>query len=91
MTNTPEPKSRFIPSKWEAKKIAYLTKAIRRGWIKFNDDEEQKPKYHLLWKDDEVAEESKRLKMHIPPPPTTLPSMYISKIYFFYIKTKQEY
>ena len=35
--NIPEPKRRFVPSKWEAQKIAYLVKAIRKGWIKLDE------------------------------------------------------
>lgn len=36
--NTIEPKRRFVPSKWEAKKIAKLVNAIRNGWIKVRTD-----------------------------------------------------
>ena len=35
--NLPEPKRRFVPSKWEAQKIAYLVKAIRKGWVKLDE------------------------------------------------------
>jgi len=74
LVNTPEPKSRFLPSKWEAKKIAYLVKAIRRGWITFPEDEvDDQPQYSLIWDDEDSTEESKRMKMHIPPPPSQLP------------------
>ena len=82
LLNTPEPKSRFVPSRWEAKKIAYLAKAIRKGWIKVNEEEDEKPQYHLMWDGDQSTEMSKRLKMHIPPPPTVLPSMWIIHIHF---------
>ena len=33
-SSAPEPKRRFQPSKWEAKKVVALVRAIRRGWIK---------------------------------------------------------
>ena len=38
LNNAPEPKRRFIPSKWEAKKVVKLIRAIRRGWIKLGED-----------------------------------------------------
>ena len=33
--------SRFIPSKWERKKILKLVNAIRNGWVKMDDDEKK--------------------------------------------------
>ena len=52
-------------------------KAIRRGWITFPEDQEEddQPQYSLIW-DDDNTEESKRMKMHIPPPPSQLPSAF---------------
>lgn len=33
-SSAPEPKRRFLPSKWEAKKVVKLIRALRRGWLK---------------------------------------------------------
>jgi ribosome biogenesis protein ERB1 len=33
-SSAPEPKRRFLPSKWEAKAVVKLVRALRRGWIK---------------------------------------------------------
>jgi ribosome biogenesis protein ERB1 len=38
--NAQEPKRRFIPSKWEAKKIIKLVHSIRNGWLKLEKEEE---------------------------------------------------
>lgn len=40
----PEPKRRFIPSKWEHKRIMKIVRAIRNGWIKPKAAEVEKPK-----------------------------------------------
>ena len=34
LIDRPEPKARFVPSKWKVKRVAKLVRAIRRGWIK---------------------------------------------------------
>ena len=41
LTNAPEPKRRFIPSKWEAKKVVQLVRAIRRGWLKPGEEKKE--------------------------------------------------
>lgn len=57
LTNMPEPKSRFIPSKWEEKKIVKLVRAIRNGWIKTRKQKASEAKkeqeVYLLWGDDD--------------------------------------
>lgn len=35
-SQAPEPKSRFIPSKWEAKRVRKIAYAIKMGWIDLN-------------------------------------------------------
>jgi len=51
VSSRPEPKSRFVPSKWERLKIRRLVLAIRKGQFleEKDDDEEQIPKYYNLW------------------------------------------
>lgn len=74
LTNRPEPKSRFIPSKWEAKKVRRLAKAIRAGDIKLEKAKREAPKAFLIW-DQNNTEESKNayISRHIPPPKPALP------------------
>jgi ribosome biogenesis protein ERB1 len=43
--NAQEPKRRFIPSKWEAKKIIKLVHSIRNGWLKLEKEEEPEETY----------------------------------------------
>lgn len=67
---TPEPKRRFIPSRWEAKRIRKLAYAIKKGWIKVDQDKdaekEQKDKFYLVW--DQQADEAPRGPERIPAP-----------------------
>lgn len=48
ISNAPQPKRRFIPSKWEAKKIIKLVRAIRRGHLKFVEAP-KKPRWYNMW------------------------------------------
>lgn len=40
LSAAPEPKRRFVPSKWEALKVSKIVRAIRKGWIKLKDETE---------------------------------------------------
>lgn len=66
----PEPKSRFLPSKWEAKRIMKIVRAIRKGWIVPGRKKEEKPRFYELW--DSNDQEVDR-PMHIPAPKMPLP------------------
>ncbi|KAI0527382.1 hypothetical protein KFK09_002982 [Dendrobium nobile] len=68
LSNAPEPKRRFIPSKWEHKKVVKYIRAIRKGWIKFEKPEEE-PRHYLLWGDDSTSAESKRQGLKYIPAP----------------------
>lgn len=71
-TATPEPKRRFVPSKWEALRIRKLAYAIRKGRIKLDKDEKPKePQFHLIW-DNQEDEPARRID-HVPPPKPKLP------------------
>ncbi|OAY83414.1 Ribosome biogenesis protein BOP [Ananas comosus] len=59
LSSAPEPKRRFIRSKWEDKKVVRLVRAIRKGWIKFDKPKEES-QFHLLWTDDSNAADNKR-------------------------------
>ncbi|KAG0478999.1 hypothetical protein HPP92_013718 [Vanilla planifolia] len=68
LSNAPEPKRRFIPSKWEHKKVVQYIRAIRKGWIKFDKPKEE-PRYYLLWGDDSTSAENKRQQLNYIPAP----------------------
>ncbi|XP_017229518.1 ribosome biogenesis protein BOP1 homolog [Daucus carota subsp. sativus] len=70
MSNAPEPKRRFIESKWEHKKIVKLIRAIRNGYIKFDKPKEE-PKVYNLWGDDQT--EKAGGLAYIPAPKPQLP------------------
>jgi ribosome biogenesis protein ERB1 len=61
LRNDPEPKRRFIPSKWEEKKVVKLVRAIRNGWLKTRAEKRAERKaaaegeVYLLWGDDDNA------------------------------------
>ncbi|XP_074578142.1 ribosome biogenesis protein BOP1 homolog [Curcuma longa] len=68
LSNAPEPKRRFIPSKWEQKKVVRYIRAIRKGFIKFDKPKEE-PRVYLLWGDDSTATENKRHGLSYIPAP----------------------
>eukprot|EP00271_Cylindrocystis_brebissonii_P018656 TRINITY_DN539_c0_g1_i1.p1 TRINITY_DN539_c0_g1~~TRINITY_DN539_c0_g1_i1.p1 ORF type:complete len:738 (-),score=195.73 TRINITY_DN539_c0_g1_i1:1081-3294(-) len=68
LSSAPEPKRRFVPSKWEAKMVVKLVRALRKGWIKL-DKPPEKPKVYLLWGDDlKAATKSANGLAYIPAP-----------------------
>lgn len=73
LSNAPEPKRRFIPSKWESKKVVQYVRAIRKGLIKFDEPKEEKPNFYLLWGDDSSAAEKANRLAYIPAPKPKLP------------------
>ncbi|XP_024010891.1 ribosome biogenesis protein BOP1 homolog [Eutrema salsugineum] len=72
LSSAPEPKRRFIPSKWEAKKVVKYVRAIRKGLIKFDKPEEE-PNVYLLWGDDSTSDQKSKHLTYIPPPKLKLP------------------
>ncbi|PNW76993.1 hypothetical protein CHLRE_10g417950v5 [Chlamydomonas reinhardtii] len=86
IVDRPEPKSRFVPSKWEEQKIVKLVRAIRKGWIKVapkktpEQEEEERaagPPAYLLWADDGLTDEAAAKAgsglTYIPAPKLQLP------------------
>ena len=56
LSSTVKPKSSFIPSRWEHKKIVKIAHAIRMGWIKPRESPAQRrPNFYLLWGDSDKA------------------------------------
>ncbi|KAJ6700592.1 RIBOSOME BIOGENESIS PROTEIN BOP1 BLOCK OF PROLIFERATION 1 PROTEIN [Salix koriyanagi] len=72
LSNAPEPKSRFIPSKSEAKKVLGLVRAIRKGFIKFDKPKEE-PRFYMLWGDDASSSEKSGHLSYIPAPKPNMP------------------
>jgi ribosome biogenesis protein ERB1 len=72
LSNAPEPKRRFIPSKWEAKKVVKYIRAIRKGLITFDKPKEE-PRFYNLWGDDSVSKEKSGGLAYIPAPKPKLP------------------
>lgn len=78
----PEPKRRFVPSKWELMKVVKIVKAMREGRYKTIDEikmEKKKEKegggLRMIWNEaeDEVLAESRRHQYHLPAPKLPLP------------------
>ncbi|KAF1795553.1 WD repeat BOP1/Erb1 [Phytophthora cactorum] len=59
MGNDLEPKSRFLPSKWERMKVMKIMKGIKEGRIKLNQEPEKKPEVYQMWFDDDQAQTRK--------------------------------
>ncbi|CAI9103784.1 OLC1v1002335C1 [Oldenlandia corymbosa var. corymbosa] len=67
--DAPEPKRRFIPSKWESKMVVRLVRGIRKGLIKVDDKPKEEDRVYLLWSDDPNSTD----RHHIPAPKPKLP------------------
>ncbi|KAI9004862.1 NUC169 domain-containing protein [Phycomyces nitens] len=67
----PEPKRRFVPSKWEAKKVMKIVRAIREGRIVPRKPKDEKPRFYNLWGDDDKDREEH--VMHVAAPKMKLP------------------
>ncbi len=65
LINPTEPKARFVPSKWEAKAVVKIVRAMRRGDIKPPETEAEKEakerQGYLLWGDDDRAEDPENM------------------------------
>jgi ribosome biogenesis protein ERB1 len=73
INNAPEPKRRFIPSKWEHKTVMKIVRAIRAGLIVPNKPKSKKqPQVYGLW-NDQVDQERVPHVMHIAAPKMRLP------------------
>ncbi|EDV27649.1 uncharacterized protein TRIADDRAFT_20780, partial [Trichoplax adhaerens] len=73
LSNKPEPKSKFIPSKWEHKRVMKIVRAIRNGWIRPRVEKDAKPQYYLLW---DKEGQQKDHPMHIPAPKLKMPGSH---------------
>ena len=72
LTARPEPKRRFVPSKWEHKKVMKIVRAIRQGRIVAHAPGKERPPFYNLWSDADVARADH--PMHMPAPKQPLPT-----------------
>ncbi|KAI9215940.1 NUC169 domain-containing protein [Blastocladiella britannica] len=73
LTATPEPKRRFVPSKWEHKKVMKIVRAIRNGWIVPRKPQTEAARYFDVWGASETSENRLDHPMHLPAPKAKLP------------------
>lgn len=71
LSRVPKPKSSFIPSKWEHKKIVKMVHAIRMGRMKPHPHVTPKPVFYQLW--GEGGAKGRGHQVHIPAPRVKLP------------------
>ncbi|KAG7539693.1 hypothetical protein FFLO_03410 [Filobasidium floriforme] len=93
LTNRPEPKSRFVPSKWEHKKVMKIVKAIREGRIIPNRPPVEKPKVYAIWSKEDQERTPHAMYMPAPqlPPPKTVESYNPPEEYLFDEQEKAEW
>ncbi|EGZ28296.1 hypothetical protein PHYSODRAFT_248457, partial [Phytophthora sojae] len=72
MGNDIEPKSRFLPSKWERMKVMTIMKGIKEGRIKLDQEPEKKPEVYQMWFDDDQAQ-TRKGPAHVQAPKMPLP------------------
>jgi ribosome biogenesis protein ERB1 len=75
LDQAPEPKRRFIPSKWERMRVMKIVKGIHEGRIKLEKDKKPKKekKQYLMWTDADTAANNNKGPMHVPAPKMPLP------------------
>ncbi|KAH0972139.1 hypothetical protein GBA52_024295 [Prunus armeniaca] len=76
LSNAPEPKRRFIPSKSESKLVNKIKLAIRKGLIKpkkSKEEEEEEESVYPLWGDDSNSTGKNDHLSYIPAPKPKLP------------------
>ena len=72
LSAAPEPKRRFVPSKWEHKRVMQIVRAIRKGLIVPRKPKSTHQVAYNLWNDEEDKEREPH-PMHIPAPKMKLP------------------
>ncbi|BGO91429.1 hypothetical protein NBRC10512_003089 [Rhodotorula toruloides] len=77
LSHRPEPKSRFLPSKWEHKKVMKIVRAIRSGRITPRrpgaPKPPEKPRFYALWSADDDTPTAPH-PMHMPAPKLAPPT-----------------
>lgn len=73
VTNRPEHKRSFIPSKVEKEKVSRLVHAMKMGWMKVDPPKKEAKKFFPLWDDENENDISNRMQRYIPAPKLKLP------------------
>lgn len=81
VTNHPDQKRSFIPSKLEMKKVGQFVDALKSGRMKMSEPEkdsdeeldEKLPTFYQLWSNDGEASATRRYRQFIPAPKNRLP------------------
>lgn len=87
LTNHPENKASYGPSKWEKLKIGQMVHSMKMGWMKVSDvtekkddddeddddDEKVKNQFYALWTQQDDTELKRRIRQYIAAPKTALP------------------
>ncbi|RHY34752.1 hypothetical protein DYB32_000695 [Aphanomyces invadans] len=71
--NDQEPKSRFVPSKWEKMKVLKIMKGIREGRIQVDKKPDDKPDVFQMWFDDDQEAVARKGPAHVQAPKMILP------------------
>ncbi|KAI9139255.1 NUC169 domain-containing protein [Paraphysoderma sedebokerense] len=72
LSSAPEPKRRFVPSKWEHAKVMKIVRAIRKGLIVPRKPAPLQPRFYDVWKNADESTTNDH-PMHIPAPKVKLP------------------
>ncbi|XP_064466486.1 ribosome biogenesis protein bop1-like [Ornithodoros turicata] len=73
VTNQPEHKRSFIPSKIESQMVSRMVHAIKMGWIKPRAEKVKASRFTLLWDKEEEETPDARIQRYIPAPKMKLP------------------
>ncbi|PVU96778.1 hypothetical protein BB561_000981 [Smittium simulii] len=73
LTGAPEPKSRFIPSKWEHKMVMRIVRSIRNGKIYKKPEPKERENIYDIWSSDLSDKNLQNDLKRIPPPKAKLP------------------
>ena len=68
LSSDPEPKRRFIPSKWERMKVMKIVRGIHEGRIKLHQKPKKPKKHYELWNDTDQPRDDRKGPMHVPAP-----------------------
>ncbi|KAH9129931.1 hypothetical protein LEN26_008054 [Aphanomyces euteiches] len=71
--NDQEPKSRFLPSKWEKMKVLKIMKGIKEGRIQVDKKPDEKPDVFQMWFDDDQEAQARKGPAHVQAPKMVLP------------------
>ncbi|WFD20799.1 Ribosome biogenesis protein erb1 [Malassezia caprae] len=93
LSTRPEPKRRFVPSKWEHKKVMKIVRAIRQGRIVAHAPGKARPAFYAIWNDADEARADHPMHMPAPklPPPTHIESYNPPEEYLFNDEERAEW